>query len=177
MSRMLKGYIIEELKGRLTGADGIIFVNFEGMTVDTAEEFRGILADENLSMTIVKNSLAARACHELGMEGVAESLAGQVAFLYGENDGVVSVSRLLKDFTKKNKTIKVRGGIMDGAVLEAGDVKALADMPTRPEMIAKVVGQILSAGGNIAAALNGPGSKIAGCVEKHADNLEGGEAA
>ena len=65
---------------------------------------------------------------------------------------------------------------MDGQLLQAKDVTALADMPTRVEMIGQVVAQIQSAGGNIVAALNGPGGKLAGAIEARADDLEkGGE--
>ena len=105
------------------------------------------------------------------LSGVIEE---QIAFLYGGNEGVISVSRLLKDFTKKNKNLKACGGDMDGALLDTKDIQDLADMPTRTEMIGQVMAQILSAGGNIVAAMQGPGGAIAGCVKTHADNLEKG---
>lgn len=177
MSRMVKDHVIRELTERLSGADGMVAVNFEGLTVEKSEEFRGLLAEQDLSMTVVKNSLAVKAAENVGMGDVSSILGGQIAFLYGGNEGVISVSRLLKDFTKKNKKIKIRGGVMDGTLLDEKNIKDLADMPTRTEMIGQVMAQILSAGGNIVGAMQGPGGVIAGCIEKHADNQEGGEAA
>ncbi len=179
MSRVIKNYMVEELVTKLSDSDGIVIVSFEGFTVEASEQFRGLLAEQELSMTVVKNSLAEKACEQVGFGGVGDLMSGQVAFLYGRNEGVISVSRILKDFTKKNKHVTVRGGFMDGTLLEPKDVAALADMPTRLEMIAQVVGQIQSAGGNLVAALNGPGGRIAGAIKQRAEDLEkgGGEAA
>jgi len=176
MARLLKEYIVEELKQKLADVDGVVVVNFTGLSVDKTETFRTLLAEQDLSMTVVKNSLAALACESLGMGEVAQVLDGQVAFLYGENEGVITVSRILRDFSAKNKELKIRGGYLEGTLLGPEDVAELAKMPTRLEMIGRVMGQILSPGANLGGALLGPGGRIAGCLESRAEELEKGGA-
>jgi large subunit ribosomal protein L10 len=175
MSRLMKNYIVEEIAGKLDGLDGVIIVGFEGLTVEHAEVLRGMLSEQELGMTVVKNALAARALEKVGMGPVSEYLEGQSAFLYGRNDGTITVTRLLGDFTKKTKSkaVQIRGGFLDGRVLDAEAASALAKLPTRLEMIGKVVTQAKSPGAMLAGAIRGPGGTIAACIESLVKKLEG----
>jgi len=177
----MKGWIVDQLTSELDGLDGMIVAELKGMTVEQSESLRGLLADQDLHMTVVKNSLAARAFEKVGMGPASSLLGGQSAVLYGAADGTITVSRVLSEFTRKMKapTVEVRGGFLEGQLLSKEDAEGLAKLPTRLEMIGIVTGQARSPGARVAGALAGPGARLAGCIQSLVEKLEkegGGQA-
>jgi large subunit ribosomal protein L10 len=183
MSRLLKNLIVDEIAGTLEGLEGVIVAGFEGLTVEHSEILRGMLAEHELGMTVVKNALAAHALERVGMGPASSLMEGQSAFFYGRNDGTITVTRVLADFSKKTKSnaVKIRGGFLDGTLLDAEQATGLAKLPTRTEMIGQVAAQARTPGAKLAGAILGPGGRIAACIESLAEKLEkeqgGGDAA
>lgn len=110
------------------------------------------------------------------MEGIKGVLTGPCAIAYG-GDSIIDVAKVMMEWSKKLEPLEIKGGFLEGTVLDAKAGQELARMPNRQELQGMVVGQALSPGSNLAGALGGPAGYIAGCVEALAEKLEESEAA
>lgn len=165
MSKPVKNMIKRELANRFAGISSVAIVGFSGIDSDQTYAMRGRLAEKDISLTVVKNSLAKQAFKEVGLDSAVGLLEGPCAIAYG-GESVVSVVRELLDIQKKTPNLEVKGAVLDGDIFSGdAEVKQLSNFPTRDEAIGQVVQCALSAGGNISACLLGPASQIAGILK------------
>jgi large subunit ribosomal protein L10 len=137
---------------------------------------RGDLKSKQICLNVVKNSLARNAMKDLGFSDVGSMLQGPCAVAHGAED-IVSLAKVLVEWDKKLEHFKIKGGYLDGQVLDAEGAQALAKMPSRTELQATVIMLAKSPGSRIAGAIGGPAGYIAGCIKTLTDKLEGSEAA
>lgn len=156
MSKQLKRYIAADLRARLGEERDVILVGIGGLSVANANDLRTQLRSQGARMTTLRNRVAAHAFRELGMEGFDGQLEGMSAVAFGGEDGVCGVARLLAEWTKKNKDagVEVRGGYMEGKALTAADVKTLATMPTRDQLLGMIASAVAAPMQQIAAQIN-----------------------
>ena len=142
MSKQLKMYLKDDFKKRLGNERSVIVLKLDKFTVERANELRTKLRGEGARMTVVRNRVAQLALGE--MKGAGELLAGMNAVAYGGTDGAASVSRVVSEWTKKNKEggISVIGGFVDGRKLSASEVEILATLPTRPQLLAMIAATV-----------------------------------
>ncbi|MEO1526995.1 MAG: 50S ribosomal protein L10 [Planctomycetota bacterium] len=162
MSKYVKELVTRDIKRRLDGVQDAVLVSCVGMDANTTNELRGELAEKNISMFVVKNSLARRATEGTSLAPAFEGASGSIAVCYGGEDFVSLVKevvRLDKDDEKFEKFV-ASGGVMDGDRLDAEGVKAVSKWPSREEQISMLVGQILGPGSQLSAALLGPGKML-----------------
>ncbi|MEL6110159.1 MAG: 50S ribosomal protein L10 [Planctomycetota bacterium] len=162
MSKYVKELVARDIKRRLDGVQDAVLVSCVGMDANTTNELRGELAEKNISMFVVKNSLARRATEGTSLAPAFEGASGSIAICYGGEDFVSLVKevvRLDKDDDKFEKFV-ASGGVMDGDRLDAEGVKAVSKWPSREEQISMLVGQILGPGSQLSAALLGPGKML-----------------
>ncbi len=176
MSKPIKTMIQKELAGRFDGVSSVAIVNFTGIDADQTYAMRGRLAEKEIALTVVKNSLAKQAFKEVGLESAVGLLDGPCAIAYG-SDSVVTVVRELLDIQKSTPNLQVRGAVLDGDIFSgASEVKQLSNFPTRDEAIGQVVECALSAGANLAGCLIGPGGQVSSILkaieEKSGDETE-----
>lgn len=165
MSKPIKQMIRKELARRFAGVGSVAIVGFSGIDADQTYAMRGRLEEKDISLTVVKNSLARQAFKEIGLESAVGLLDGPCAIAYG-SDSVVSVVRELLDIRKIAPTLEVKGAVLDGEIFSGeAEVKQLSNFPTRDEAIGQVVQCALSAGANISGCLLGPGGQIAGILK------------
>lgn len=174
MSKYVKELVTRDIKRRLEGVDDAVLVSCTGMDANTTNELRAELDQKQIRMMVVKNSLARRAMEGSSLAPAFEGANGQVAVCWGSSDFVSLVKevvRLDKDSQKFGKFVAA-GGVMDGERLDAERLKAVSKWPSREEQISILVGQILSPGATLNAALLGPGATLNSQIKSKADEDE-----
>lgn len=162
MSKYLKSLITEDLRRRLQGVQDALLVNVVGLSVNTTNRLRSTLRAQGINLMVVKNSLARKATQGTPLELMFDGLAGSVAICWGGADIVAlarEVTRLAED--KEFEGFVTRGGVMDGQRLTAEEVKQVSRWPSREQLLAELIGQILSPGAALAGAVIGPAAAVA----------------
>jgi large subunit ribosomal protein L10 len=178
MSKLVKDLVTRDLKNRLAGVTDAVMVSTVGMDAVTTCDLRNQLASKNIRMLVVKNSLARRACSDSSLAPLFQGAAGQTAVCFGSTDFVSLVKEVVqldKDSGKFDK-FKAQGGVLDGERLTASKLVEVSKWPSREEQISILLGQILSPGANLAAALLGPGAKLASQIKTKSEEDTAAEA-
>lgn len=138
-----KAAVVEEMKEKLQSAQGAVFVGFSGLSVADVTKLRRKFREGGVEYKVVKNTLTRIAADELGFNDLDAVLEGPTAIAYYAED-TVAPAKILKDFIKETKTeaLTVKAGIADGQVIDAAAVEALASLPSREELLAKLVGSM-----------------------------------
>ena len=160
-----------ELKSRFEGINELVVVSLRGIKGTDNNELRGDLLKKQIHLNVVKNSLAERIFAEAGMEGVGEILTGPCAIAYG-SDSIVDLTKALMEWDKKLEFFKIKGGYLEGEVLDGEAAKALSKLPNREEMQGSVVMLAKSPGSRVAGAIGSPAGYIAGCIKSLVEKLE-----
>ena len=147
MARADKAAAVAELKDSFTSAAAAVLTEYRGLTVKNLQDLRRSLG-ENASYAVAKNTLTTIAAREAGIEGLEAQLSGPTAIAFISGD-VADVAKGLRDFAKANPHLVIKGGVMDGRVLDAEGVKKLADLESREVLLAKLAGAM---NGNLAKA-------------------------
>ncbi|MEL4505025.1 50S ribosomal protein L10 [Luteococcus sp. H138] len=138
MARPDKAAAVDELKQSFENADAAVLTEYRGLTVSNLKELRRSLGGD-ASYAVAKNTLTTIAAKEAGIEGLDEQLTGPTAIAFINGD-VATVAKGLRDFAKANPLLVIKGGVMDGKVLDADEVKKLADLESREVLLAKLAG-------------------------------------
>jgi ribosomal protein L10 len=181
MSKAIKDMLVDDLKGRLTGVGDVIVVSLGKLDAQKTTQLRQSLRKKQISLQLVKNSLARRAMEGTPLAPAFDRAEGMLAIAWGGEDVVDLAKELdrlqgVKDF----EGFECRGGALDGAKLDAGDVKRVAKWPTRSEQLSILSGQISSLGGTLSGQILSAGGTLAGQLKSRVEDLEkagGGEAA
>ena len=168
MSKFVKDLLTKDLQGRVDGVNDCLVVNVIGMESDNTVQLRRRLREKDISLMVVKNSLARRATEGTALAPAFEGVDGPAAIVWGAEDFVSlvkEVAELDKDEADFEK-FEARGGVMDGEQLTKERVHEISKWPSRAEQLSMLVGQILGPGSQLAAQLNGPGGALASQVNE-----------
>ena len=168
MPTLQKESIVEEIKERLTGSEGILMADYRGLTVKEMQELRTKVRDAGADLKIYKNRLTQIALRELAMPSLDEYLNGPTALVFVADDPVAP-AKALQDFAKLHQALEVKGGLVQNQVVDAASVKAIASLPSREELIAKVMGLLLSPIRGFMGMANAPASAFARTLQAVAD--------
>jgi large subunit ribosomal protein L10 len=137
-----KTQVVDDITARLRDADAAVFTEYRGLSVTDLADLRGALRPAATDYKIFKNTLARRAAEAAGMEDIAQLLAGPVAIAFVRRDGgdAVTAAKALRDFARTNPNLVVKGGLLGPRVLTVGDVEALAEVPPREQLLARLAG-------------------------------------
>ena len=138
MKRPEKEAVIAQLTDKFR--DAIYLTEYRGLTVPQISELREKLGRDT-SYTVAKNTLIRIAAKEAGVEGLDEILAGPTAVTFVKGD-FIEAAKTLRDFAKTNKALIIKGGFADGTVYDAEGAKKLADLKSRPQLLAEFAGDI-----------------------------------
>jgi large subunit ribosomal protein L10 len=139
--RAEKVAVVDEVRQRLDETSGSVVTEYRGLTVSELAELRRSLAAAGGDYKIFKNTLARLAVAGSSHEPLQEWLSGPTAIAFVHGD-VSAVAKALRDFGRANPHLVIKGGMLDGAVLSAGELGALADLPPREVLLARVAGAI-----------------------------------
>jgi len=174
MKRTEKEQLVTELTTKIKGANALYYTDFTGLNVKRMTELRRRLRKANVEYVVIKNTLALRAVNESGLVG--ERLRGPTGLVVTKDP--VTAAKLLSDFAKENdQRPKVKGGMLDGRALNTEQVKQLASMPSREQMLAQLGAGLRSPMAAFVGALNGLMYMFAGALEALRTQREGGAAA
>ncbi|WP_278961857.1 50S ribosomal protein L10 [Mitsuokella multacida] len=154
-----KQAVVAQLKEQLESAKGVVLTSYKGLTVAQDTELRRELREAGVSYHVVKNTMLRIAAKEAGIEGIEEHLEGTTAFAFSTEDAVAP-AKVICSFIKKNKledaeVLTVKVGMVEGKVIGVDEVKALAALPSREELIAKLLGSMNAPISNTVNVLQG----------------------
>jgi large subunit ribosomal protein L10 len=170
MKRPEKEKLVAELKEKLTGAKALYYTDFTGLNVKRMTDLRRRLRKANVEYVVIKNTLALRAVNESGL--VAQKLKGQTGLVIAKD--AVAAAKVLADFAKENdQRPAVKGGLLEGKSLDVEQVKQLASMPSREQMLAQLGAGLQSPMAAFVGALNGLLYMFAGALDALKTQREG----
>jgi len=167
--RQAKADAVADVQQRLQGSSAVVLTEYRGMTVHELADLRRSLREAGADYKVYKNTLATIAARNAGLAELEPSLEGPTAFAFTEGDPVV-VAKRLSEFAKRVPTLVLKGGVLEGRVLSAGEIGALSTLDSREVMLAKAAGMFLSPiqklANLFAAPLNQLGSLLVQLREK-----------
>ena len=161
-----KQQLVADLAEQIKNSEAGVVVNYQGITVDKDTAMRKALREAGVKYVVMKNTMTGRACDMVGYGELKQYLSGMTAIAISENDPIVA-AKVLKEYADKVESFQILSGYVDGELLDAAGVNALAEVPSKEILIAKFLGSIRS-------PLYGFAYAIQAVIDK---NNEGGEAA
>lgn len=158
MDKTGKQTLVSELNEKFSRACCAVVTEYRGMTVEEISNLRSELRKVSVDYKISKNTLAKLAAKGTGVEGLSSYLEGPTALALGYQDPV-AVAKVLTEFVKKQKKgrekLAIKGGVLDGKVLSAADIKALAELPPREVLLAQLLSVMQSPLSGIVGVMQG----------------------
>ena len=146
--------VVADIVEKLKNAQSVTICSYSGLTVEQVTNLRKLCRAEEVSYVVLKNRLVLRALNEVGITGLDDLLNGPNAFVFSMKDAV-SGPRVINEFIEKNKlqSLQIKGGLIGTEVADAAGIKAIAALPSREELLATVVGCLISPVSNLVAVL------------------------
>ena len=171
-----KAKSIDELTDQLTRAKLVIVTDYRGLKVTDLQTLRGNLRTSGGEFHIAKNTLTKIAAGNAGVEGLDPHLEGPSALAFGFEDAV-QTAKTVSDFVRSSRVLVIKGGVMDNRPISAADVEAIATLPSREELQAKLLGMLVSPMSRTLGVLTGPSRSLVYLLNARAEQLGGGESA
>ena len=138
LNREEKAAVIEEVSAQVAQAGSIVLAEYRGLTVEKITQLRKQARESGVYLRVLKNTLVRRAVQGTPYEKLADQMAGPL--MYGISTDPVAPAKLMAAFAKANDQLVVKGGAMPNVVMDVAGVQALATMPSRDELLAKLLG-------------------------------------
>lgn len=172
MHRSEKERLVAELTERLRGAETLIVADYRGLTVTEIGDLRGKLLEHGATFSVVKNTLTRRAAAAAGVDALLALLDGPTAIAFLESGGdPVAVAKALDD-AAKTKVLIVRGGLLEGAEIDAYEVKQLAKLPPTDVLRAQLVGALAGSLTAVVGLFAAPMREMVGVIDARIRQLE-----
>ncbi len=175
-TREEKAVIIDELRERLRGTDLVIVADFRGLTVGQMQTLRRDLRAAGGQFRVAKNTLLRLAAEREDQADLVPLLDGPSGIAFADGD-MVTVAKAVTTFAKSVDALQVRGGLMNGQGIDAEGVAALAALPSREELLAKMLGSMQAPASNLVGVLSGVTRSLAYVLQARADQLQQAESA
>ena len=148
----LKQPIVQEISETIKDAQSMVVVNYSGLTVAEDTELRKQLREAGVTYKVFKNTLVKRAIEGTEFEGLKDSLEGPNAFAISKDDATAP-ARVIAKFAKDAEALEIRAGIVEGTLYDAEGMKAIASIPSRDELLSRLLGSLQSPIANFARVL------------------------
>jgi large subunit ribosomal protein L10 len=163
-----KETLVTEIKDRFANAATIVLIDYRGLTVKEMAQLRGALRETGSEVKVYKNTLTQIALRELALPNMDQFLEGPTAFVFAQEDPVAPAKALVA-FAKEHKALELKGGFVQNQLVDADGVKAIAALPSREELIAKLMGTMLNPIRGFMGMANAPASAFARTLQAVAD--------
>ena len=168
MNRTEKAEAVESLTQGLAQSTNAILFGFAGLKVPEVTELRRQVRGTQSSYLVVKNTLALRATKGTALESVAEHFTGATAVAYNQ-DNPVALAKVLTAFAKANPNLVFKAAVIEGRAVPAAEIKTIAELPSREELVSKLLFIMQSPLRRLVTVLNGPVRNLAGVVSQIAE--------
>ena len=148
-----KQIIIDEIKDKFERAESAVVIDYMGITVAEADEMRKKLREAEVDYTVYKNTLVKRAIEGTKYEALGEILEGPSGFAFSYDDATAP-ARVLAKFAKTAPALEIKAGVVEGTYYDAEGMKTIASVPSRDELLSKLLGSLQSPITNLARVLN-----------------------
>jgi large subunit ribosomal protein L10 len=152
-NKELKVQVVEDIKAKIQNAKSVVLVKFAGLSVAEDTELRREFRKNNVEYKVLKNTLVRRAFNDLGVTDFDEDLNGPTSVAFGADE--TGASKVIIDAVKKYENkVSVKSAYVDGGYVDVNGVKALASMPSKEELIAKMLGSLQAPIANFVGVLS-----------------------
>ena len=159
MDKIKKQNYISEMTTQFDKSEAVIVTHYQGLTVNQLDELRAKMREHGIIFKITKNRITKLALEKTRCKNLSDLFSGPTAVALSED--AITSAKILTNFSKEHKNLKILGGIMGNDILDVAGVKNVATLPTLDEARAKIVGILRSPAQKIASILLAPASKIA----------------
>ena len=139
----MKKTVVAGIKEKFEKAQTVVLVDYRGLTVAEDTELRNQLRKAGVEYAVLKITMISRAIEGMNVDEMHASLEGPTAVAFGYED-MIAPAKILSEFAKKSKKLTIKCGVCDGAYLNADGVEALASLPSKEVLIAKIMGSMMS---------------------------------
>jgi len=169
-----KAATIDELTDQLSRSNLTIIADYRGLPVTSLQGFRTSLRPAGAELRVAKNTLTLIAAGRAGVEGLEPLLAGPTALVLSFEDPV-QTAKAVSDFVRTSRVLTVRGAVMEGRLVGPADVEAIATLPSREELQARLLGMLVSPMARTVGVLSGPSRSLAYLLSARTEQLGGGQ--
>lgn len=159
-----KQKVVEEIKQKFQGSSGVVLADYRGMTVSQVTNLRVELRQAGVEYRVLKNTMVRRAADEIGIQGLDEYLEGPTAVAFSADP--VAPAKILSEFSKKNKTLTIKAGVLEGMVIGPEKIKDLANLPSREVLLSQVLAGMQGPMQGMVNVLQGPIRKLGYAMEE-----------
>ena len=171
MNKAEKVQVVESLKKTFSESGSVILLSFQRVSVPDITDLRSRIRESEGGYEVVKNTLALRAAEGTPLVQVKEHFSGPTAMAYTKSDPV-SLAKVLKEFVKSHQGMAFKGGVLDGRVIDEQQVESLADLPSREELLSKVLFLLNAPLTRLARALQSPVRNLAVVLNQLAEKRQ-----
>jgi large subunit ribosomal protein L10 len=177
MLRKDKEQVVADLAERLRASDTLILADYRGLSVSELDDVRTKILEHGARFTVVKNTLTKRAAQDAGLESLTALLDGPTAIAFVGDGDMVAVAKTLNETAKRTKVLTIKGGIIEGAPMEAAQVVELASLPPTDVLRGQVLGVIVGPLTSIVGLIGAPVQDFVYLLDARVEQLGGAEAA
>lgn len=171
MNTAEKQVIVQQLADKFAAAKASFVADFQGCTCQELTELRRKLRATGASMEVVKNTLAKRAIAGTSTEGLAVQFKGPITVIWADEDPIAP-AKIIANFAKDKENFKLKAGVFEGEVLDKNGVETLASMPSREELLSKLLALMNAPATKLLQTINAPGTQLARVLEAWRKKLE-----
>ena len=175
-TREQKEQEIAALNEEFKQSGNALVISFQGLSVEKDWEMRKALREANLNYRVIKNTIGRKAVEGTPLEPLKNNFVGMSAIAYSQNDPV-SLAKVLSKYAKESDKIKFKAGVVEGRAINVKDIDALASMPSKEELISKLMFVLNSGAQRIATVINAVPRNLAVVVDQIAKQKGGGAEA
>jgi large subunit ribosomal protein L10 len=163
-----KQAMVSEVAAKLQGAQSVIVAEYRGLNVERVTQLRSKARKSGVWLRVLKNTLARRAVKGTPFEKLSEQMVGPL--MYGISQDPVAGAKVLSEFAKENELFVIKAGAMPNAVMSAQDIKALSQLPSREELLAKLLGTMQAPVTKLVRTMNEVPSKFVRTLAAYRDS-------
>jgi large subunit ribosomal protein L10 len=142
LNREEKQAAVAEISAQVARAQTVVLAEYRGIAVGDLTQLRAKAREQSVYLRVLKNTLARRAVEGTAFSGLAEQMTGPL--IYGISEDAIAAAKVINDFSKSNDKLVIRSGAFEGRVLDKAEIQALAAIPSREELLARLLGVMLA---------------------------------
>ena len=162
---------VSQIKDTLDQSTGVVFADYRGLTVEEMTDLRRDLRKNGAACKVYKNTLTRMALNDLNLSYPHEMVAGPSVMISAETD-IVGASKVLVELAEDNESLSIKGGFLDNKVIDESVIRELAKLPSKEELIAKVVGGIAAPLTSFVSVMPGPARSLVNALQAIQDQKD-----